>query len=150
MWEGHAGERADEQAHSLSCANACNPYYEHTPLAQGNTSRVFPPCVPSHANPSGLGRAATNLLVGPGTPRGRNADTTSDRFTPTLDRSIPPNDVTLLLSLTRGPTPTTPSPCVSASSPIHGPARPCGHARSRTPGSVGPKFPPPPPDPLKP
>jgi hypothetical protein len=59
---------------SLSLANACNPYYEHTPLARDNTSHVFP-CVPSRANPSGLGRAATNLLVGPGTPRGRNADT---------------------------------------------------------------------------
>jgi hypothetical protein len=35
---------------------------------------VFPPCVPSRANPSGLGHAATILLVGPGTPRGRNAD----------------------------------------------------------------------------
>jgi hypothetical protein len=72
MREGHAGERADEQAHSLSLSlslvNACNPYYEHTPLAWDNTSHVFPLCVPSRANPSGLGRAATNLLVGPGTP----------------------------------------------------------------------------------
>jgi hypothetical protein len=44
------------------------------PLAQDNMSHVFPPCVPSRANPSGLGHATTNLLVGPGTPRGRNAD----------------------------------------------------------------------------
>jgi hypothetical protein len=29
---------------------------------------VFLPYVPSRANPSGLGHAATNLLVGPGTP----------------------------------------------------------------------------------
>jgi hypothetical protein len=29
---------------SLSCANACNPYYEHTPLVRDNTSRVFPLC----------------------------------------------------------------------------------------------------------
>jgi hypothetical protein len=44
-------------------------------LAQDNTSRGFsPPCVPSRANPSGLGHAATILLVGPGTPWGRNAD----------------------------------------------------------------------------
>jgi hypothetical protein len=36
--------RANEQAHSLSLANACNPYYEHTPLVRDNTSRVFPLC----------------------------------------------------------------------------------------------------------
>jgi hypothetical protein len=76
MREGRAGGRADEQAHSPSLANACNPYYECIPLAQDNTSRVFPPCVPSRANPSGLGHATTILLVGPGTPRGRNADNT--------------------------------------------------------------------------
>jgi hypothetical protein len=74
MREGRAGGRADEQAHPLSLASACNPYYERIPLAQDNTSRVFPPCVPSRVNPSGLGHAATILLVGPGTPRGRNAD----------------------------------------------------------------------------
>jgi hypothetical protein len=68
MREGRAGERANEQAHSLSLANACNHYYEHTPW-RGITRAAFLPCVPSHANPSGLGRAATNLLVGPGTPR---------------------------------------------------------------------------------
>jgi hypothetical protein len=68
MRGGRAGGRADEQAHSLSLASACNPYYKRIPLAQDNTSRVFPPCVPSHANPSGLGHAATILLVGPGTP----------------------------------------------------------------------------------
>jgi hypothetical protein len=44
MREGRAGERANEQAHSLSLANACNPYYEHTPLVRDNTSRVSPLC----------------------------------------------------------------------------------------------------------
>jgi hypothetical protein len=44
MREGRAGEWADEQAHSLSLTNACNPYYEHTFLARDNTSRVFPLC----------------------------------------------------------------------------------------------------------
>jgi hypothetical protein len=38
------------------------------------TRAAFLPCVPSCANPSGLGHAATNLLIGPGTPQGRNAD----------------------------------------------------------------------------
>jgi hypothetical protein len=37
--EGRAEGRANEQAHSLSLANACNPYYEH-PLVRDNTSRV--------------------------------------------------------------------------------------------------------------
>jgi hypothetical protein len=73
MREGRAGGRADEHAHSLSLANACNPYYERIPLMQDNTSRVFPPCVPSHANSSGLGHAAIILLVGLGTP-GQNTD----------------------------------------------------------------------------
>jgi hypothetical protein len=48
MREGRVGERANEQAHSLSLslslANACNPYYEHTPLVRDNTSRVSPLC----------------------------------------------------------------------------------------------------------
>jgi hypothetical protein len=42
--KGHAGERANEQAHPLSRANACNPYYEHTPLVRDNMSRVSPLC----------------------------------------------------------------------------------------------------------
>ena len=67
MRGGRAGERANEQAHSLSPANACNSYYEHTPWCE-IIQVAFPPCVPSRANPSGQGHAATNLLVGPGTP----------------------------------------------------------------------------------
>jgi hypothetical protein len=39
MREGRAEGRANEQAHSLSLANACNPYYEH-PLVRDNTSRI--------------------------------------------------------------------------------------------------------------
>jgi hypothetical protein len=42
MREGRAGGWADEQALSLSLANACNPYCKRIPLAQDNTSRVFP------------------------------------------------------------------------------------------------------------
>jgi hypothetical protein len=71
---GRGNELTNRLTLSLSLANACNPYYERIPLAQDNTSRVFPPCVPSRANPSRLGHATTNLLVGPETPRGRNAD----------------------------------------------------------------------------
>jgi hypothetical protein len=55
MREGHAGERADEEAHThtLCLANACNPYYEHTPLTRDNTSRVFP--LVFHLAPTHLG-----------------------------------------------------------------------------------------------
>jgi hypothetical protein len=44
MREGREEGRANKQAHSLSRANACNPYYEHTPLVRDNTSRVSPLC----------------------------------------------------------------------------------------------------------
>jgi hypothetical protein len=73
MREGRAGERANEQAHSLSLANACNPYYEHTPLVRDNTSRVSPLCSISR-QPIWARTRSDKLLVGPGTPRGRNAD----------------------------------------------------------------------------
>jgi hypothetical protein len=53
MREGRAGERADEQAHSLSLANACNPYCKRIPLAQDNTSHVFP--LVFHLAPTHLG-----------------------------------------------------------------------------------------------
>jgi hypothetical protein len=81
MREGRAGERADEQAHSLSpsLANACNPYYEHTPLVRDNTSRVSPLCS-ILLYPSGLGHAATNLLVGPRTPGSKRRHLSSQTF----------------------------------------------------------------------
>jgi hypothetical protein len=53
MREGRVGERADEQAHSLSLANACNPYYKRIPPAQDNTSRIFP--LVFHLAPTHLG-----------------------------------------------------------------------------------------------
>jgi hypothetical protein len=74
MREGRVGGRADEQALSLSLANACNPYCKRIPWRRITRAVFSPSCVPSRANPSGLGHAATILLVGPGTPRGRNAD----------------------------------------------------------------------------
>jgi hypothetical protein len=58
---------------SLSLVNAYNPYYEHTPWCE-IIQAAFSPCVPSCANPSGQGHAATNLLVGLRTPWVRNTD----------------------------------------------------------------------------
>jgi hypothetical protein len=37
-------EHTNRLSLSLSLLNACNPYYEHTPLVRDNTSRVFPLC----------------------------------------------------------------------------------------------------------
>jgi hypothetical protein len=46
------------------------------------TRAAFPSCVPSCANPSGLGHAATNLLVGPGTPGSETiAKTNTEKIT---------------------------------------------------------------------
>jgi hypothetical protein len=67
MWEGHVGERAGEQAHSLSLTNACNPYYERIPPAQDNTSRISP--LVFHLAPTHLGwdtqRQIYSLVQGP-------------------------------------------------------------------------------------
>jgi hypothetical protein len=53
MQESRVGERADEQAHSLSLTNACNPYCKRIPLAQDNTSLVLP--LMFHLAPTHLG-----------------------------------------------------------------------------------------------
>jgi hypothetical protein len=74
MREGRTGERADEQAHPLSLSRTLVTPTASTSPWRRITRAAVPPCVPSRANPSGLGHAATILLVGPGTPRGRNAD----------------------------------------------------------------------------
>jgi hypothetical protein len=42
MQKSRVGEQANDQAHSLSHANACNPYYEHTPW-RGETRAAFSP-----------------------------------------------------------------------------------------------------------
>jgi hypothetical protein len=62
---GRRDEQTNKLTLSLSLANACNPYYEH-PLVRDNTSRRFPPCVPSCANPSGQGHTATKFTGRPG------------------------------------------------------------------------------------
>jgi hypothetical protein len=76
MREGrHEGGRTDEPAHSLSPSRTLvTPTASASPWRRITRAAFCPPCVPSRANPSGLGHAATILLVGPGTPRGRNAD----------------------------------------------------------------------------
>jgi hypothetical protein len=75
MREGRrAGGRADEQARSLSPANACNPYYERIPLAQDNTSRVFPPLCSILRQPIWAGTRSDNFTRRSRDPPGRNAD----------------------------------------------------------------------------
>jgi hypothetical protein len=58
---------------SLSLANACNPYYERIPLAQDNTSRVFPLCSISR-QPIWAGTRSDKFTRRSRDPRGRNAD----------------------------------------------------------------------------
>jgi hypothetical protein len=74
---GRAGGRADGHALSLSLANACNPLLQaHPPWAQDNTSRgsLFFPLCSILRRPIWVGTRSDNLLVGPGTPQGRNVD----------------------------------------------------------------------------
>jgi hypothetical protein len=73
MREGRAGERANKQAHSLSLSNACNPYYEHTPLVRDNTSRVSPLCSISR-QPIWVGARSDKFTRRSRDPRVRNAD----------------------------------------------------------------------------
>jgi hypothetical protein len=75
LMRGGVVAREDGLTNRLSLASACNPYCKRIPPWRRITRATFPPpCVPSRANPSGLGHTSTILLVGPGTPRGRNAD----------------------------------------------------------------------------
>jgi hypothetical protein len=74
MRKGRTGERANEQAHSLSISRTLvTPTTNTLPWCE-ITRAALSPFVPSCANPSGQGHATTNLLVGQGTPRVRNAD----------------------------------------------------------------------------
>jgi hypothetical protein len=62
---------------SPSLAKACNPLLQaHPPWAQDNTSRgsLPPPLCSISRRPIWAGTRSDNLLVSPGTPRGRNAD----------------------------------------------------------------------------
>jgi hypothetical protein len=71
---------------SLSLANACNPLLQaHPSWAQDNTRPRFPllfsPLCYISRRPIWAGTRSDNLLVGPGTPRGRNADTSRSVIT---------------------------------------------------------------------
>jgi hypothetical protein len=68
MREGRAEGRANEQAYSLSLSRTLVTPTNSTPWCE-ITRVAFSSCVPSCANPSGQGHAATNLLVGLRTPR---------------------------------------------------------------------------------
>jgi hypothetical protein len=61
---------------SLSLANACNPLLQAHPLwAQGNTKpQFFPSLCSVSRRPIWAEARNDNLPVGPGTPRGQNAD----------------------------------------------------------------------------
>jgi hypothetical protein len=60
---------------SLSLVDACNPYCKRTHSGAGqHEAAIFPLCVPSRANSSGLGHAAIIYSSVQGPP-GRNADT---------------------------------------------------------------------------
>jgi hypothetical protein len=73
---GRAGGRVDEQARSLSLSPSrtlVTPTASAS-LAQDNTSRGFPPMCSISRQPIWAGTRSDILLVGPGTPWGRNAD----------------------------------------------------------------------------
>jgi hypothetical protein len=73
MREGRAGERADEQAHSLSLVNACNPYYEHTPWRR-ITRAAFSPLCSISRQPIWVGMRSDKFTRRSRDPQGRNAD----------------------------------------------------------------------------
>jgi hypothetical protein len=65
MREGRAEGRANEQAHSLSLSRTLVTPTMSTPWCE-ITRAAFPSCVPSCANPSGQGHAATKFTGRPG------------------------------------------------------------------------------------
>jgi hypothetical protein len=75
---GRTGWRTGSLFLTLSLANACNPILQaHPPWAQDNTSHGSLFCSPLCSvsrRPIWAGTRSDNLLVGPGTPLGRNAD----------------------------------------------------------------------------
>jgi hypothetical protein len=84
MREGRAGGRADEQAHSLSLASVCNPYYERIPSAQDNTSRVSPPLCSISRQPIWVGTRSDNF-----TRRSRDSPGSKRRQVATVRRVFP-------------------------------------------------------------
>jgi hypothetical protein len=75
---GRAGGRADEQALSLSPSRTLvTPYCKRIHSGAGQHEAAVPPPLLCSVlrQPIWAGARNDNLLVGPGTPRGRNADT---------------------------------------------------------------------------
>jgi hypothetical protein len=89
MREGRSGERADEQAHSLSCANACNPYYEHTPW-RGVTRAVFSPLRSISRQPIWTGTHNDKFTRRSRDPPGRNVDSSNTNKHDTYKINITP------------------------------------------------------------
>jgi hypothetical protein len=79
MQEGRAGERANEQAHSLSRANACNPYCKHTPWCE-ITRAAFSPLWSISRQPIWARTRSDKFTRRSRDPRGRNIDRYCLRF----------------------------------------------------------------------
>jgi hypothetical protein len=75
MREGRAGGRADEQAHSLSLASACNPYYERIPWRR-ITRAVFSPLCSISRQPIWAGTRSDNFTHRSRDPPGVETPTT--------------------------------------------------------------------------
>jgi hypothetical protein len=71
---GRTGWRAVSRPLSFSLANACNPLLGAGQHEAAGSPYCFPPCVSVSRRPIWAGTRSDNLLVGPGTPRGQNAD----------------------------------------------------------------------------
>jgi hypothetical protein len=102
--EGRAGERADEQAHSLSLANACNPYCKHTPWC-GVTRAAFSPLCSISRQPIWAGTRSDKFTRRSRDHRGRNANNYNTRvlrvlrvLLQTREAKQPPAHTSLLFS----------------------------------------------------
>jgi formylmethanofuran:tetrahydromethanopterin formyltransferase len=73
MWRGHTGERANEQAHSISLSRTLVTPTTSTPLVRDNTSRVSLLCSILR-QPIWAGTHSDKFTRRSRDPQGRNAD----------------------------------------------------------------------------